>query len=129
VWFLGTRSDTHKLLQAADVFALSSLSEGLSVALIEAAACGLPIVATDVGGNPEVVNAPHGGRLVPPSNPEAMAVALREVLGNDVLRSTMSRAAREHALTRFSVKQMLNAYLALYENCVQKRGLSLTSKC
>ena len=113
--FLGARNDVHRLLQAADVFALSSLSEGLSVALIEAAACGLPIVATEVGGNYEVVNAPHGGQLVPVSNPESLATALIAVLTDSARLTEMQRAARAHALQRFSLDQMVDRYLALYE--------------
>jgi sugar transferase (PEP-CTERM/EpsH1 system associated) len=128
VRFFGQRSDTETLLQAADVFALSSLSEGLSVALIEAAATGLPIVATDVGGNYEIVQAPHGGRLVPVGQPDAMAKALLEILTNDALRQEISHAARQHAVAKFWVEQMVDGYLALYEQALRKRGLSLEPK-
>jgi glycosyltransferase involved in cell wall biosynthesis len=122
--FLGVRNDIPNLLQAADVFALSSISEGLSMALIEAAAYGLPIVATDVGGNAEIVNAPHGGRLVPARNPEAIAVALADVLGDDASRQAMGTAARQHAVANFSLEQMVTTYLKLYDELQIRRGTS-----
>ena len=122
--FLGTRNNVHQLLQAADVFALSSLSEGLSIALIEAAACGLPIVATDVGGNREVVNPPHGGELVPVGNPEAMATALLNILLNRFLSTEMGQAARRHAEEQFGVMQMADAYVRLYHSALQRRGIT-----
>ena len=121
--FLGVRDDVNRLLQAADLFALSSLSEGLSMSLIEAAACGLPIVATAVGGNFEVVNPPAGGQLVPPANPPALAAALCEVLTNEPLRLAMSRAARQHALNQFSVERMVDGYVHLYRAALGKRGV------
>jgi glycosyltransferase involved in cell wall biosynthesis len=116
--FLGLRDDVDKILRAADVFALSSLSEGLSVALIEAASCGLPIVATDVGGNAEVVNPPAGGVLVKPRDPEALAAALVKLLSDEDLRRRMGGAARQHALAQFSVEQMVNRYISLYETAL-----------
>lgn len=114
VRFWGSRSDVADLLAAADVFALSSLSEGLSMALIEAAACGLPIVATDVGGNQEIVNPPHGGRLVRPRDPNALANAMRELVENPSLRAELGRNARQHAVSHFSVEAMVDRYQQLY---------------
>ena len=121
--FLGVRDDVQRLLQAADVCALSSLSEGLSISLIEAAACGVPIVATDVGGNREVVNPPHGGRLVPVGNPEALACALLTILQNHELSAEMGRAARRHTEKNFGVMQMTDAYIKLYHNALNRRGV------
>ena len=123
--FLGARADVPDLLAAADVCALSSISEGLSLSLIEAAACGLPIVATDVGDNAKVVNPPAGGRLVAARNPAALAAALVEVLNDPALRLTMGRQARAHALQNFSLDQMVNGYIQLYENTrATRRGRS-----
>lgn len=116
--FLGARNDIPVLLQSAKVFALSSLSEGLSIALIEAASCGLPIVATNVGGNPEIVNVPHGGRLVPPRDPSAMAEALLELLRNKSLAHSMSLAARQRAIEHFSIDTMVDRYVELYEKAI-----------
>ena len=117
--FWGARSDVRNLLQAADVFALTSLSEGLSIALIEAAACGLPIIATNVGGNPQIVNAPAGGQLVEPRNPEAFATALLAVLNDTPCRQAMAIAARQHAIDGFSLDRMMNGYISLYEQALK----------
>lgn len=121
--FWGARSDIRNLLQAADVFALTSLSEGLSIALIEAAACGLPIVATNVGGNPQIVNAPVGGQLVEPRNPEALAAALLAILNDDTGRQVLGKAARQHAVEKFSIRQMVDGYLNLYQQACGERPL------
>ncbi|MCS7049472.1 MAG: glycosyltransferase, partial [Verrucomicrobiae bacterium] len=124
VVFWGQRADIPDLLQAADVFALSSLSEGLSMALIEAAACGLPIVATDVGGNREIVQPPHAGRLVPPQDPRALATALDEILSDEALRKTLSANARQTAVDRFSVAAMVERYRMLYEMALRRHSSS-----
>ena len=125
--FLGARDDVHRLLQAADVCALPSLSEGLSIALIEAAASGLPIVATDVGGNHEVVNPPDGGQLVPVGNPAAMAKALLTILLNSKLSAAMRQAARHHAEKDFGLMQMADSYITLYQNALSRRGVEWTT--
>jgi glycosyltransferase involved in cell wall biosynthesis len=119
--FLGMRTDVPQLLQAADVFALSSISEGLSMALIEAAGCGLPIVATAVGGNGEIVNAPAGGRLVPVRNPEAMAAALFAILDDEPGRQAMGATGRQQAIARFSLDRMVENYIALYQEALGVR--------
>jgi len=113
--FLGARNDVRNLLQAADVFALTSLSEGLSIALIEASACGLPIVATNVGGNPEIVEAPHGGVLVEPTQPEKLAEALAALLQDGPRRDANGRHLREQALRKYSLATMTDRYCALYD--------------
>jgi glycosyltransferase involved in cell wall biosynthesis len=93
VIFTGMRSDVPELLPAFDVFALSSRQEGLPVAVMEALACGLPVVATAVGGLPEIVTDGVEGRLVPPGDPRSLADALAEVVGDDQVRGRMSAAA------------------------------------
>jgi len=118
VRFLGQRSDVDQFLKAADVFVLSSLSEGLSVALIEAAASGLPLVATAVGGNGEVVKVPECGRLVPVGDPTELAAALTEILQNKPLRIQMGQAARQHAIANFSLDRMVDNYISLYEKAL-----------
>jgi glycosyltransferase involved in cell wall biosynthesis len=93
VRLLGQRDDVPDLLAAADVFALSSRFEGLPVALMEALALGLPVVATDVGGIPEAVTDGVEGILVPPGQPDRLAAALLELVGDAARRRTMAAAA------------------------------------
>lgn len=92
--FLGFRRDIHELMAAADMFTLSSAHEGLPVAVMEAFALGLPVVATAVGGVPTQVRDGREGRVVPPGDPAALADALVALAQDDALRAQMSRAAR-----------------------------------
>ena len=121
VRFLGARGDVPEIMAAADVGALSSISEGLSLSLIEAAACGLPIVATDVGDNAKVVNPPAGGRVVPPRDPAALAAALAEVLNDAALRVALGQQARAHVLQHFALDRMVDGYIQLYEQALTGR--------
>lgn len=92
--YLGYRTDVGELLAAADVFCLSSLHEGLPVAVMEAKAAGLPIVATSVGGIPEAVNtSPPSGVLVEPAQPHLLATALRQVIEDRALRAQLAEAS------------------------------------
>ena len=79
ILFLGFRDDAHRLLQAMDVFVMSSLTEGLPVSVLEAMASKTPVVATDVGGIPEVIKHEETGFLVLPQSPESLALAFRFV--------------------------------------------------
>ena len=114
VRFLGDRSDVRELLQGFDVFALSSLSEGYSMALLEACASGLPIVATDVGGNREIVVDGRNGRLVPPARDDALADAFATLLRDPAGAAAMGSAGRAWALREVSVETMARRYDALY---------------
>ena len=114
VRFLGDRSDVRELLQGFDLFALSSLSEGYSMALLEACASGLPIVATDVGGNREIVADGRNGRLVPPARDDALAEAFATLLRDPAGTAAMGRAGRDWALREASIGTMAGRYDALY---------------
>jgi glycosyltransferase involved in cell wall biosynthesis len=114
VRFLGDRGDVRQLLQGFDLFALSSLSEGYSMALLEACASGLPIVATDVGGNREIVADGGNGLLVPAARPEALADALAALLRDPVRAAAMGRAGRDWALREASIDTMAARYDTLY---------------
>ncbi len=114
VRFLGDRSDVHELLAGLEVFALSSVSEGYSVALLEACAAGLPIVATDVGGNNEIVRDGVNGCLVAARNSEALSTALTGLLRAPGRMAEMSDASRQWALANASFKTMAARYLSLY---------------
>ncbi len=114
VRFLGDRSDVRELLQGFDVFALSSLSEGYSMALLEACASGLPIVATDVGGNSEIVVDGRNGLLVSPARDDALADAFATLLRDPAGAATMGRAGRDWAMREASIETMARRYDALY---------------
>lgn len=114
VRFLGDRGDVRALLPGFDLFALSSRSEGYSMALLEACVCALPIVATDVGGNREIVADGVNGRLVPAAAPEALAEALGAVLDAPERARGMGAAGRAWALAEASVERMAARYEALY---------------
>ena len=103
VRFLGWREDTAELLGMADLFVLPSHNEGLGLVLIEAMAKRLPVVATSVGGVPEVVAEGKTGLLVPPHAPEALARAVGELVGDPDLRRRMGEAGYRRAVERFSI--------------------------
>lgn len=114
VFFLGMRDDVADLLEALDVFVLPSLSEGYSMALLEACAAGLPIVATDVGGNSEIVQPGVNGVMVPPSAPEALASAIADLLGDPGRAAAFGRAGREWVLREGSFQTMAERYAQVY---------------
>lgn len=114
VRFLGDRGDVRQLLQGFDAFALSSLSEGYSMALLEACASGLPIVATDVGGNREIVADGGNGLLVPAARPDALADALAALLRDPARAAAMGRVGRAWALREASIETMAARYETLY---------------
>jgi glycosyltransferase involved in cell wall biosynthesis len=120
--FLGDRSDVPQLLQGLDVFALSSLSEGYSIALLEACAAQLPIVATDVGGNGEIVRDRHNGLLVPARDADALAAALTELLSSPARAAAMAQAGRQWVTHEGSFRTMASRYEALYRNAAVGPG-------
>lgn len=119
VRFLGVREDVPALLPAADVFLLPSLSEGISVTLLEAMAAGLPIAATEVGGNPEVVAHGETGLLSPRGDAAALAQNLLLLLHDSELRRRMGEAGRRRLLERFTQERMHASYARLYEEMTQ----------
>lgn len=116
VRFLGDRSDVRILLRGFDVFAMSSVTEGYSIALLEAAASGLPIVATDVGGNSEITRDGVNGRIVAAGDPFALARALKDVLADPVAAEAMGLRGRAWALDQAGVPRMVERYRVLYES-------------
>jgi sugar transferase (PEP-CTERM/EpsH1 system associated) len=123
VTFAGARGDVASLLAAFDVFALASLSEGISLTLLEAASAGLPIVTTRVGGNGEVVVDGETGILVPSADPAAFAEALASVASRPD-RAALGAAGRARVERRFSVEQMTRAYTELYAELLGVPGAS-----
>jgi L-malate glycosyltransferase len=114
VLFMGARDDVDRLLPGVDVFILSSLSEGVSVTLLEAMATSLPIVATDVGGNPEVVDHGQTGLLSPRGDADALAENLTALLGDPGRRQSFGRAGRARLLDMFTQDRMHRQFAELY---------------
>lgn len=110
----GDRADVSRLLPAMDVFACSSRTEGYSVAMLEAAAAGLPIVATRVGGNAEIVQDGATGTLTAAGDAEGFASALARLLADPTVRETFGSAARRWARQTAGVDAMVERYVALY---------------
>ena len=115
VWFAGDRKDVPDLMRLFDLFVLPSLGEGISNTVLEAMASGLAVVATRVGGNPELVEERHTGALVPVADPEALADVMLEFLTDDDLRARCGAAAREFVARRFSWERCVEEYLGLYD--------------
>ena len=114
VRFLGIRRDVPDLLQAADLFALMSVSEAASLTLLEAMACGLPVVVTDVGGNSEIVRHEQEGLLVPRGDASAAATAFGRLLDDPVRSATMGAAGRARVRERYQLSRTIDRYLQLY---------------
>jgi glycosyltransferase involved in cell wall biosynthesis len=112
--FVGARPDVPELLAAMDVFVLSSVSEGVPFAVLEAMAMERAVVATAVSGVPEVIEPGVSGILVPPRDPAALAEAVTEVLRTPGRRAALGRAARARVLARFSADRMVGALEALW---------------
>ena len=113
--WLGHRDDMPNLLQQVDIAVLPSYHEGVPRFLLEAAACGLPLVATDIEGCRVVVREGVNGFLVPPRNPTALADALERLLQDPSLRRRMGQASRHIAEVEFDERKVLTKWLALYE--------------
>lgn len=117
----GFRHDVSDVLAAADVFCLPSYMEGLPNALLEASAAGVPVVATRVGGIPELVLADQTGLLVAPRRADQLAEAIGRLLSDRQLAGRLADAARRRIETEFSVETAADKYQALYEALVAER--------
>lgn len=123
VRFLGGRDDVPSLMSAADAYVMSSLWEGLPMVLLEAAAAELPIVATRVGGNEEVVQHGRNGYLLEPSQPDALAafmVAMMRLPEEE--RRRFGRNGREHVLEEFHIERVVDTWLEIYDECLDLEG-------
>jgi glycosyltransferase involved in cell wall biosynthesis len=124
VLFAGAVGQVAPYLQAADVFVLPSKTEGLSNALLEAMACGLPTVATRVGGAPDVIFHRQNGWLVPPESPGSLLEALACLLGDPALRAQLGSQARASMETKFSLAVIAERLRRLYDRLLQGRPAS-----
>jgi glycosyltransferase involved in cell wall biosynthesis len=113
--FLGHRHDILEVLQAYDVFVLPSVAEGLPGALLEAMAAGLPVVASRVGGVPEILNTPELGTMVSPSSVDELASAMTALYKMpEEKRDEIGKALKERVLEEFSQEKMISAITAEY---------------
>lgn len=114
VKFLGIRTDIPDLMRAAHVFALTSLSEAASLTLLEAMVSGLPVVVTDVGGNPEIVRHEREGLLFPRGDAAGCAAAFRRLFAEPAFAEKLGAAGRERAVERYQLNRCVDEYYALY---------------
>jgi glycosyltransferase involved in cell wall biosynthesis len=114
VFLAGFRPDILSVHKAFDIFVMSSITEGLGTSLLDAMACGKPIVATTAGGMPEVVADGRTGILVPPRDHETMAAAIVKLLTEETARAEMGAAGLARVRTLFSAERMVQDTLAVY---------------
>jgi len=118
VSFLGLRNDVSRILPLLDLFVLPSLSEGLSIALLEAMSAGIPVVASKVGGNPEVIVSGETGYLIPPQRPEVLASRIIGLMRDPDSARLLGERGRERVDREFSTARMLEQYQDLYDFCL-----------
>jgi sugar transferase (PEP-CTERM/EpsH1 system associated) len=123
VTFLGSIDNTPEILNAMDVFVLPSLNEGMSNTLLEAMASGLPVVATRVGGNPELVEKSSSGWLFQPGDTRGLASHLEQLSSNSNLRRELGNGARDRAVSHFSLEGMIARYRELYLGLAKQRNI------
>jgi len=123
VAFLGASENVPEIINALDIFVLPSLSEGMSNTILEAMSCSIPVIATRVGGNPELVQEGRSGLLFTPGD-DAQLAAQIELLGSSIeLRRDYGAAGRRRVLEDFSLDQMLANYRALYRHLAARKGV------
>jgi glycosyltransferase involved in cell wall biosynthesis len=112
----GSRDDVPRILRELDIFVLPSLGEGISNTILEAMASGLPVVATKVGGNQELVEEGRTGTLVPAGEPEALANALRTYVDSPNVGKYQGKMGRRRVEDMFSLASMIKSYKKLYDS-------------
>lgn len=120
-WFSGPLDDVPAALSALDLFVLPSLNEGISNTLLEAMASGVPVLATRVGGNVELVEDDRTGRLVAAGDVAALAEQMAAYATDEALRRRHGEAARRRAVEHFSLRSMVNGYMATYDELLAPR--------
>ncbi|GAC18539.1 TIGR03088 family PEP-CTERM/XrtA system glycosyltransferase [Paraglaciecola arctica] len=113
-WLAGNRNDVAALMTEFDIFVLPSLAEGISNTILEAMACGLPVIATNVGGNAELVQHDHSGYVVNVSDPQEMAERILDYVGQPELKMQHGQNGRALVEQKFSIQVMTSAYNNLY---------------
>lgn len=115
VWLAGSKDNIHLYMQQMDIFCLPSKNEGISNTILEAMACSLPVVATDVGGNGELIANNETGMLVPAENPDRLAEKLAHYVEDIQLRMRHGKLARKRVVDNFSLEKMVQNYVSIYE--------------
>jgi glycosyltransferase involved in cell wall biosynthesis len=129
VRFLGVRNDVPALLAAADGYVMSSAWEGMPMVLLEAAAGGLPIVATDVGGNAETVVDGESGFLVPAADDGKLAEAMLGLMArSEAERRRMGERGREHIRRRYGLTRLVDEWEEVYHEAAARRGIALPKR-
>ncbi len=128
VFFLGFRKDIPKILSSLDLFVLSSYLEGMGSSILDAMASRLPVVATNVGGIPEVVIHGETGLLVPPRNPSALARAILMLYSNKTLASRLGQKGYELVHRKFSAEAMADKVVRLYERVGLRKWIKIYEK-
>ena len=119
-WFAGRRDDTPAVLRTLDAFVLPSINEGISNTILEAMATGLPVFATRVGGNPELVANGVTGALFGRGDVDELASLLAKCLSDPGTRACQGRAGRDRAERNFSIEAMINGYISLYDEVTSR---------
>ncbi|HZP88636.1 MAG TPA: TIGR03088 family PEP-CTERM/XrtA system glycosyltransferase [Burkholderiales bacterium] len=125
VWLPGERNDVAAIMQGLDCFVLPSLAEGISNTILEAMATGLPVVATTVGGNTELIESGMTGTLVLRSRSDLMARAMVEYFTNPALARRHGKAARRVVENQFSIHRMVDDYVRMYERAMGHAGVGV----
>ena len=121
-WLPGERNDIPEIMRSLDCFSLPSLAEGISNTILEAMASGLPVIATDVGGNADLVVAGKTGEIIPAADPEAMAMQIVKLATQPDVARSMGLAGRETIEQKFSMTAMVAAYQGTYDKLLHRTG-------
>ena len=121
-WLPGERNDVAEIMNGLDCFVLPSLAEGISNTILEAMASGLPVIATDVGGNADLVKSDITGQIVPAGDPEALAHQIVNFANAPDQAKIMGRLGRERVEEKFSMNAMVAAYLGAYDQLLGRSG-------
>lgn len=125
VLFTGWQPDVSKYLSRMTVFVLSSITEGIPVAMLEAMVAGIPVVATRVGGIPEVIEHGKNGLLVDPRRPEELAQAVMQLLRDEGLRTRLGDQGRQHIVDNYSTGTICDEYTRLFERLLEKSSYGI----
>jgi sugar transferase (PEP-CTERM/EpsH1 system associated) len=120
-WLPGKRADVAELMRGMDLFVLPSLGEGISNTILEAMACGLPVAATRVGGNPELVEDGRTGTLFPVGGRTALARAMARYADDRAMARAQGETARREVEARFTIDVMVRGYCELYDRALAER--------